>query len=376
MCPYPDRFENLSVCSGSVKSSSGNFIPIKGKGTVVMDCLLKDGSVSSFRLHDVLYVPQLAKPLFSWKAVKSKGYQMEGSGDVIRVVKNNKTWLEAIFDGSLPRIQEVTDVACLSYDFWHEALCHSAPSSVAKTEKLIQNASVIPPCPENFHCEACTIAKSTHSTPQPSISRAEKEGEYIHSDLCGPFPTPSYSKARYYISFVCDKSRYSWVRFLKNKSDAAQAAIDLTTEIELQDNVKVKRYRTDNGGEFLKEDLVKFFATKGIEHDLTPPYSPESNGVAERLNRSIGEGIRAMLLPLKDKRLWAEAVNTFVYVKNRQTHSAVKGQTPYEAYYGTKPSIDHLQPFGRECYVHIPKGTKGYICRIHQSQPSLPSLSS
>ncbi|KAI0992827.1 hypothetical protein K3495_g15357 [Podosphaera aphanis] len=61
-----------------------------------------------------------------------------------------------------------------------------------------------------------------------------------------------------------------------------------------------------------------------------------------------------MLLPFKDKRLWAEAVRTFIYTKNRIAHGSVNGQTPYEAFHGTKPSISHLQPFGRECYVHIP----------------------
>jgi len=55
-----------------------------------------------------------------------------------------------------------------------------------------------------------------------------------------------------------------------------------------------------------------------------------------------------------DKRLWAEVVLTSVYIKNRQPHSALQDLTPYEAFYGTKPSIQHHQPFSRECYIHIP----------------------
>jgi hypothetical protein len=55
-----------------------------------------------------------------------------------------------------------------------------------------------------------------------------------------------------------------------------------------------------------------------------------------------------------DKKLWAEAVLTSVYIKNRQPHSALKDQTPYEAFYSSKPSIQHLQPFGRERYIHVP----------------------
>jgi len=102
--------------------------------------------------------------------------------------------------------------------------------------------------------------------------------------------------------------------------------------------------------------LKGFFESKGIIHEFSPPYSPESNGVAERLNRMIGESLRAMLESAStyDKRLWAEAGLTSVCIKNRQPHSALKDLTPYEAFYGTKPSIQHLQPFGRECFIHVP----------------------
>jgi len=55
-----------------------------------------------------------------------------------------------------------------------------------------------------------------------------------------------------------------------------------------------------------------------------------------------------------DKKLWAVAVLSSVYIKNRQPHLVLKDLTPYEAIYGSKPSIHHLQPFGRECYIHVP----------------------
>ena len=128
------------------------------------------------------------------------------------------------------------------------------------------------------------------------------------------------------------------------------------TEMELQNNKTPAAFRTDNGAEYVTKDLKGFFASKGIIHEFSPPYSPGSNGVAELLNRTIGESLTAMLesSPTHDKKLWAEAVLTSVYIKNRQPHSALKELTPYEAFFGTKPSIQHLQPFGRECYIHVP----------------------
>ncbi|KAI1003986.1 hypothetical protein K3495_g4222 [Podosphaera aphanis] len=92
---------------------------------------------------------------------------------------------------------------------------------------------------------------------------------------------------------------------------------------------KVYYFRTDHGGECFNEKLARLFAQKGIRRDVTPPYSPESNGVAKRLNRSIGEGIRAMLLPLKDKRLWAETARISIHVKNMHSHSALKNGFAY-----------------------------------------------
>ena len=125
----------------------------------------------------------------------------------------------------------------------------------------------------------------------------------------------------------------------------------------------MKRFRSDHRGEYLNEVLEEFFAQKGIQHDLTPPYNHESNGVAERFNRIIQTIVRAMLLDMKNvinavnnnRRYWAEASITVVYLKNRLPHSAVKGITPYEALYKSKPKISYLQPFGKDCYIYIPE---------------------
>ncbi|KAI1001440.1 hypothetical protein K3495_g6760 [Podosphaera aphanis] len=179
MCPYPDRFEYLDQCTGFVTSSSGASMAIRGKGSVLINCKLSDGSVSSFRLNDVLYVPELNLPLLSWRKISPKGYNLHASGKVMYVEKNNKIWLEAHFNGPLPVILESrysNEFACMTYDFWHKALCHSAPSSIAVTEKLIQNQDLIPKPPKEFYCEACSLSKSLHHVPTSSSSRASEKG--------------------------------------------------------------------------------------------------------------------------------------------------------------------------------------------------------
>jgi len=143
---------------------------------------------------------------------------------------------------------------------------------------------------------------------------------------------------------------------MKQKSETTKIVKDFVAEMELQHHMTPAAFRTDNGGEYVIRDLKGSFTSKGIIHEFSPPYSPESNGVAERLNCTIGESLRAMIesAVTYDKKLWAEAVLTSVYIKNRQPHSVLKDLTPYKAFYGNKPSIQHLQPFGRECYIHVP----------------------
>ncbi|UYV73851.1 hypothetical protein LAZ67_11001138, partial [Cordylochernes scorpioides] len=82
---------------------------------------------------------------------------------------------------------------------------------------------------------------------------------------------------------------------------------------------------------------------------------PEQNGIAERFNRTAIEGVRAMLLDSGlQPRFWAEALNTFVYTKNRCEHALTKGVSPMELWSGHKPSVRHFKIFGSLAYVHVP----------------------
>ena len=122
---------------------------------------------------------------------------------------------------------------------------------------------------------------------------------------------------------------------------------------------KLKAIRTDNAEEYLAID--SFLDERDAIHEWTPPYSHESNELSERFNRTIMTMARSMFAGTSLPRsLWAEAINTAVYTKNRLPHQGLeRGTTPYEALHGTKPSIEHLQPFGRKCFAHIlPKQRK------------------
>jgi hypothetical protein len=125
--------------------------------------------------------------------------------------------------------------------------------------------------------------------------------------------------------------------------------------VENQTGKKIRVLRWDNGGEYTSKEFMDFCAGEGIRRELTVPYNPQQNGVAERKNRAIVGAARAMLhdqgLPLF---LWAEACYTAVYLQNRSPHKAVGSMTPEEAFSGKKPEVGHFRIFGCTTYSYVP----------------------
>jgi len=154
MTPYAGRLLNYLVCGGFVKSSSQKSTEIVGKRDVVMDCVLRDGLVSCFCVRGVLHVPDLAHPLISWRKLREKGYTEFGEGDYISINKGTKVVFEAVFDGNLFKIPEISHLAHNTYDFCHQALGHLAPSTMNKLFQLYSDAN-IPARLINYICSSC-----------------------------------------------------------------------------------------------------------------------------------------------------------------------------------------------------------------------------
>ena len=103
----------------------------------------------------------------------------------------------------------------------------------------------------------------------------------------------------------------------------------------------MKIIRTDNGGEFTSTEFEHYLREEGIKHKYTIPKTLQQNGVSERMNRTLVEAVRSMLVDAKlPHRLWAEALSTAAYLVNRSHTKALGDKTPFEAWYGKKPSVE------------------------------------
>nr|CCA26622.1 putative polyprotein [Albugo laibachii Nc14] len=138
------------------------------------------------------------------------------------------------------------------------------------------------------------------------------------------------------------------------KSEVTTECIENKNAMELQRVTKIKGIRTDNESEFPNQIFDEFCRVNGIIYQKTVPYSPQQNGVAERMNRTITEKARSMTHYKCDSQTWwPEVVKTTVHLINRTTKRRKKAITPFEMCFNTKPKLHYLRLFGCIGYAHV-----------------------
>jgi transposase InsO family protein len=182
-------------------------------------------------------------------------------------------------------------------------------------------------------CEGCVLGKHPRNFfPKEASYRAKKVLDLVHTDICGPITPNSLGKYRYFIIFIYDFSRRTWVYFLKEKSEVFFVFKKFKVLVENLSGECIKTLRSNRGGEFTSKEFVNFCEQNGIRRFLTTPYSPQQNGVAERKNRIILDMVRSMLKSKNiPKEFWAEAVRCAVYLQNRCPTASLENITPQEA---------------------------------------------
>ncbi|GJT34217.1 putative ribonuclease H-like domain-containing protein [Tanacetum coccineum] len=171
-------------------------------------------------------------------------------------------------------------------------------------------------------------------------------------DLFCPTSVKSINHASYCLVITDDCTRFSWVFFLASKDETSGILQTFIRQIENQLSHRVKIVRSYNGTEFKNRDMLEFCGNKGIKQEYSNARTPQQNGVAERMNRTLIEAARTMLADsLLPTTFWAEAVSTACYIFNRVRVTKPQNKTPYELLFGHKPIISYIRPFG--CHVTI-----------------------
>ena len=237
---------------------------------------------------------------------------------------------------------------------WHKRLSHlnfKGVSSISKKDLVVG----LPPVTHEHDrlCKACQLAKLTktsfHSKTHPSTNRCL---QLLHMDLFGPTTTASLGGSRYTLVVVDDYSRYTWVETFGSKDENYGIITKLFRQLQTQKECDIISIRSDNGTEFVNQNIDRYCDDHGIDHNLSAPGTPQQNGVAERKNRTLIEAGKTMLAEAKlPKYFWADAIHTACFTQNRSLVNKTYGKTPYELWRGRKPNIGFFKIFGCKCYV-------------------------
>ncbi|KAF8768442.1 Retrovirus-related Pol polyprotein like [Argiope bruennichi] len=142
--------------------------------------------------------------------------------------------------------------------------------------------------------------------------------EKVLMDLWGPAPVNYLGGSKYFLSIIDDFSRKVNVFTLKNEDEVFTVFREYLPRVERELGVKLKSIRTDNGMKFCNKEFEKILRELGVKSERTTIFTPELNGVSELLNRSSKDAVRTWLQDSGlQPRFWAEALQNYVYTKNR-----------------------------------------------------------
>lgn len=242
---------------------------------------------------------------------------------------------------------------------WHRRLGHLHFDALKKMKNgVVSGMHFSDDDSEIRNCETCARGKLARLPFKKSNSESKEILELIHSDIVGPMETESIGRAKFLITFVDDYSRRVFVYSIRAKSNAFDIFKNFRAMVENQYNHKIKILRSDNGGEYESNEFRAYLEASGIIHQTSAAHTPQQNGRAERMNRTIIEKAKCLLFDAGlPKSYWAEAVSMAVYLINR-TYTSTHGKTPHEKFTGEKVDISDLKLFGCPVMVHVPKANR------------------
>lgn len=275
-------------------------LKVCGKGDVVVTSSV-NGETLNGTIRGVLYVPGLGANLFSIGAATNSGSEVHFVNETVSFTRNGRIEIQGQRVGNTlyhlniraQGVPNVTDALRAQkhepLHLWHQRLAHLNHKTIVKMASQgsvvgLENLKV----EDEDHqalCKGCVFGKMHRFPFKRGRNRASVVGELVHMDLCGPMEVSTPGGARYFAIFKDDFSGWCITKPLKKKSQTFEFIQECVARLVNETGHKVKTLRSDNGGEFLSTDLGSWFATTGIRHECSVPYTPQHNGVAERTNR-------------------------------------------------------------------------------------------
>jgi transposase InsO family protein len=357
-------FFSLNECNAN-KIFVGNDISLSvvRSGTIQVD---------SGHFNDVLCVPSLSCNLLSVYQIthlgEGKTVEFSPHQVVIKDLKYPKHVLVPGIADDITRLYKFDNFGSSTFSsvfvahsddlskLWHERFGHLNYRSLQQlcNQQMVTGLPLVS-CRDGV-CAGCVLDKHHWDSFDKRASwHASGPLQLVHNDLCCPVSSPSFSGCKYFLTFIAEFSRHTWLYLLKLKSEVFDKFLAYKALVEKQFGHQIQKLRTNNGGEYVNNNFTSYCTTQGIQMQHTVPYTPQQNGVAERNNRTLKEMANCMVqskgLSLK---YWAEAISCANYIVNRTPTKDFKNITLEEAWTKIKLDVSHFRVFGSIAWAHIP----------------------
>jgi transposase InsO family protein len=243
---------------------------------------------------------------------------------------------------------------------WHRILGHVGMMQLNKLVKhdLVRGLKDVT-FEKNKLCSACQARKQVGNThPKKSTMSTSKAFDLFYMDLFGPTTYTRIGGNKYGFVIVDDFTRYTWVAFLVDKSDVFVKFKTFIKRVQNEFETTIKKVRSDNRSEFKNTRIDELYDEYIIRHQFSAKYTPQSNRLVKRKNRTLIDMTRSMLSEYNVSRsFWAEAINMTCFYSNCLYYHQFVEKTPYEILNGRRPNIAYFRVFSCKCYI-LKKGTR------------------
>lgn len=373
VCCRDDVFNFINPVSQTfIKwGNTDTLLEAKGVGDISLTFTSTNKAV---KLENVLYVPELGVNLLSLFQSLGKGAHFSFTQKEGLIFKGNSILAKGTYTRKIATFNTISSKARNSKAsvkeasistvnnsviLAHKRLGHIGKQALAKLQSSTEGLDLSPQAVQSNkdleNCAVCIQSKFTKKASKaPPTTEVRNFGDLVYTDLGGPIKPKTPNGFRYYITFLDYKTKYLEVYLLKSRATLVNAIKAFYTRVETQDCVKLKMLQADN--ELNTEDIQVFATEKGMVLRFTAPHTPEPKGGGERINRTLFDKIRALLIEAGlPRKFWGEALLSSVYLYNRTPNSSLNFVTPYMAKYNKKPDISNIRIWGSLCYKKEPK---------------------
>ncbi|SOV04383.1 uncharacterized protein UDID_17076 [Ustilago sp. UG-2017a] len=326
-------------------------------------------------LQNVLYVKRLNVNLLSTNSLTDEGARVTldptggqihlANGMLLKVAKDRErgllefrgdTWRQSAMTISTPLFEGVDEEFELANrrpkistkQLWHERLGHPGRDKSRVIVDKLKGEPVIALDPDTaLTCEQCIQSKSTVARMgQGSSERAARPLDLIHIDLI--IDSSHVTEYTCTLVLVDDYSNHAFMQLKR-----------IVSFLETQTDRKLKAIRSDQGTEWKSNEALEWSLSKGIEWQTTVGYNSRQNGRVERMNRSLGEKMRTLLMQRSlPKRFWPHAIRAAAFKLNLTP--SVDGEFPYQLMFRKSPErfIRLMRVFGCLAWVNVPKAKR------------------